>query len=110
MEGSSASPSGGVSRRLAGFSVAGAAEKQAAASTPSLKTEGIVRELVAGDGQVALVVDGPRRVPGSGQLCPHVLLWTPKTHKAVPLTTVLCGGWTPRSSVFGVTVAGTRAA
>ena len=69
-----------------------------------------MRELVAGDGQVALVVDGPRRVPGSGQLCPHVLLWTPKTHKAVPLTTVLCGGWTPRSSVFGVTVAGTRAA
>jgi hypothetical protein len=95
---------------LAGFGVAGAAEKRATVSTPSLKTQGIVRELVAGDGQVGLVIDGPRHVVGSGQLCPHVLLWTPKTHKAVPLSTVLCGGWSPRSSVFGVAVAGARVA
>jgi hypothetical protein len=90
--------------------VAGAAAKQPAVSTPSFKTDGIVREIVAGDRQVALVIDGPRRVYGSGQLCPHVVVWTPKTHKTVPLSTVLCGGWTARSSVFGVAVAGPRVA
>jgi hypothetical protein len=94
---------------LAGFSVAGGANKSMAVSTPSLKTEGIVRELVAGDGRVALVVEGPRGVVGSGQLCPHALIWTPKTHKVIQLSTVLCGGWTPRGSVFGIALAGERA-
>jgi hypothetical protein len=103
-------PAAALAAVLAGFSVAAAAETLTAVSTPSFKTDGIVRELVASDGKVALVIHGPRRVKGSGQLCPHVVLWTPKSHSAVPLSTVLCGGWTARSSVFDVALAGARVA
>ncbi len=88
---------------------AGIRAESATTTQPSYRTGGTVQELVAASGRVGLVVAGPRHVAGSGQACSHAVLWTPAAHKVFPLSSATCGSWTPRASVFGLTVAGDRA-
>jgi hypothetical protein len=76
---------------------------------PSLRTRGIVKELVADGDRVGIVLAGPDRVAGSSKLCPRVVLWTPREHRAIRLSGS-CNDWSSRGSVFGVALSGKRAA